>query len=332
MKILAAEAVRAALPMAEAIEAVRWAYLAVSTGQAVLPQRIHLLPPNTDNVTLVMPAHVGASPDGRYPASLAVKTVSVYPGNPALGIATVLGGVLVLDPATGACIGLADAASLTAIRTGAGSGVATALLAREDAEKVAILGAGAQAATQLQAMCAVRQIRTAWVFSRTPARAEAMCARLAGRDGITTDLRIASSASEAIREADIVCTATGSHVPVFQDCDLKLGVHINAVGAFKPDMQEVPAETVGRARVFVDHLSSALQEAGDLVQAIRAGAIGEDDIVGEIGSLLAGDLAGRQDLRQITLFKSVGIAAQDAVCATAAIRNAQAMNLGVNVT
>ena len=273
-------------------------------------------------MTLVMPAYVAASPDGLFPASLAVKTVSVYPENPSLGLATVLGSILVFDPPTGAPVGLVDGAALTALRTGAGSGVATEALARRDAETVAIFGSGAQAATQLMAVCAVRNIRKAWVFSRSSERAEEMCARLQGHDRLPTDLTVATSARQAIEDADIVCTATGSLSALFEDDNLKPGTHINAIGAFRPDMQEIPPATVKRARIFVDHLSSVLQEAGDLVQPLRLGQIEKNHLVGEIGSLLAGRLTGRQNAQEITLFKSVGMAAQDAVCSTLAIRNA----------
>jgi len=331
MRIVDAESLRTALPMSEAIAAVRWAYTAASTGRAVLPQRIHLSPNGGSDITLVMPAFVEASTDGCFTNSLAVKTVSVFPGNRALGVATILGGVMVLDPTTGACIGLVDGASLTAIRTGAGSAVATDKLAREEASTVAIFGNGAQAATQLEGICAVRSIRTGWIFGRDPAKVEAFCARLAGRFGITADLRIAETPGQALADADIVCTATGSTSALFQDDELKPGAHINAIGAYRPDMTEIPATTMLRARIFVDHCRSSLSEAGDLVQPIASGVFDEAHIVGEIGALLAGERIGRQDRRQITLFKSVGMAAQDAVCATVAVRNAEQNQLGVSL-
>ena len=315
--------------MAEVIDAVRWAYVAASTGHAVLPDRIHLSPPGTKNVTLVMPAFVESSPDGQFLASLAVKTVSVYPENLQVGLAAILGGVLVLDPATGACLGLVDGASLTALRTGGGSAVASDVLALPDASTVAIFGSGAQAATQLQAICSVRTIRTAWIFSRTPAHAEQMCGKLAGQKGIPDNLKVARTANEAVAEADIICTATGSLEPLFDDQDLKPGVHINAIGAYRPDMVEIPATTVARARIFVDHLASALHEAGDLVHPIRLELIDETHIVGEIGSLVAGRIVGRRNDKEITLFKSVGMAAQDAVCASLALRNAELRGLGM---
>jgi len=328
VRILDAEAVRTVLPMADAIEAVRWAYIAASAGKAVMPARIHLSAPASNDVTLVMPAFVEASPDGKFPASLTVKTVSVHPGNEALGLATVLGSVLVLDPATGACLGLVDGASLTALRTGAGSAAATDALARQDAETVTIFGAGAQAESQLRAICAVRQIRRVWVINRTLERAEQMCKRLSDTDGIPAKIRVARNAEEALEDADIVCTATGSYRPLFNDCDLKPGVHINAIGAFRPDMQEIPVETVQRARVFVDHRESVLHEAGDLVQPIRSSAINESHIGGEVGALLSGEVIGRQDPHEITLFKSVGMAAQDAVCAAFALRRACELGIG----
>jgi ornithine cyclodeaminase len=238
---------------------------------------------------------------------------------------------MVLDPATGACIGLVDGASLTAIRTGAGSAVATAALSNDDAETVAILGAGVQAETQLEGVCAVRNIRKVWICARTKARAEHLCARLASRLGIPADVRVVDTSREALKDADIVCTATGARSALFEDRELKPGAHINAIGAYRPDMQEVPAVTVQRARVFVDRLDAAMLEAGDLIRAMEAGLIDGSHITGEIGALLSGELIGRQDRRQITMFKSVGMAAQDAVCSALAVRNAETLRLGVDV-
>jgi len=329
MRILDAEAVRAALPMAEAIAAVRWAYIAYATGQVMMPPRIHLPLVGEGAVSLVMPAVVQASPDGVYPACYAVKTVSVCPANAGRGLPVIQGAVLVLDPETGGPLGLLDGAALTALRTGAGSGVATELLARPDAGTLAVLGAGGQAAAQMEAVCAVRRIETVWLFDRTRNKAEELRSRWAGRNGIPLDVRVAATAQEAVREADVVCTVTTSRAALFEDADVKVGAHINAIGAFRPDMQEIPFATVGRARLFVDSREAVLHEAGDILLPMRAGLFGADPIAGEIGAALGGLVAGREREDQITLFKSVGMAAQDAVAATVAMRRAEVAEVGV---
>jgi ornithine cyclodeaminase len=322
MRILDADAVRAALPMSEAIAAVRWAYIAYASGQARMPPRIHLPLLSESSVSLVMPALVFASPDGLYPASYAVKTVSVCPANAAQGLPVIQGSVLVLDPQTGESLALLDGAALTALRTGAGAGAATDLLARPDADTLAIIGAGGQAAAQLEAICAVRRIETVWLYSRTRQRAEDLRMRWAGQYGIPSDIRIAQTAREALHAADILCTATTSREPLFDDSDLQPGTHINAIGAFRPDMQEIPPATVRRARLFVDCREAVLHEAGDILQPMQDGLFGPEHLAGEIGAALAGSLPGRENAAQITLFKSVGMAAQDAVTATTAAKRA----------
>ena len=331
MRILDADAVRAALPMSEAIAAVRWAYIAYSTGQVTMPARLHLPLPEEQAISLVMPALVAASPDGVYPLSYAVKTVSVCPANAGRGLPVIQGAVLVLDPQTGGCLALLDGATLTALRTGAGSGAATDLLARPDAKTLAIFGAGGQAAAQLEGVCAVRSIETVWLYSRTRGKAEELRARWAGHNGVPLDIRIAETAQEALHAADIVCTATTARQPLFAACDVRPGAHINAIGAFRPEMQEIPSGTVQQARLFVDSRPAALHEAGDILQPMQAGLFGPEHLAGEIGAALAGLLPGRERANQITLFKSVGMAAQDAVTATVAAMRAEALDLGLRV-
>jgi ornithine cyclodeaminase len=152
-----------------------------------------------------------------------------------------------------------------------------------------------------------------------------------GKGSINKDIRVASNAKEAIENADVICTATTSREPVFEDKDLKAGTHISAVGSYTADMQEVPAETLQRARVFVDSRAAALEEAGDLIQPLRAGIFDETHIDGELGELVLGKISGRQSQEEITYFKSVGIAVQDALAAQVALKNARKMNIGTEV-
>jgi ornithine cyclodeaminase len=236
--------------------------------------------------------------------------------------------VIVLDVRTGRPTAVLEGASLTAIRTGAASGAATDVLARDDAKHVAIFGSGPQARTQLEAVCTVRAIKSVRIFSLDPKAASEMAAELAGRDPIPADVTVAASPGEAIADADVVCTATTSETPVFNGAEIKPGTHINAVGSYTPSMQEVDAMTIQRAMVVVDSREAVLAEAGDLLVPIGRGEIASDIIHAELGQIINGDRPGRSSPEQITYFKSVGLAVQDAVAAGRALARAQALGLG----
>jgi ornithine cyclodeaminase/alanine dehydrogenase-like protein (mu-crystallin family) len=327
MLILTAEDVRNALPMNEAIEAMKKAYASLSDGTAVVPLRTRLPIPGSEALCLFMPAFVN-SQDGN---ALAVKVVSLFPTNPARGLAYIQAAVLVFDPETGRAIALLEGSSLTAIRTGAASGAAVDLLARADSKVVAVFGAGAQGRTQLEAACSARKIETAFIYDANTGKANSFAAEMKARGSIPTDLRVASSAREAIENAEIICTATTSTKPVFDDKNVRAGTHISGVGSYTPEMQEVPAETLQRARIFVDSRTASLEEAGDLIQPMRAGLFDESHIHGELGELVLGKISGRQSQEEITYFKSVGIAVQDAMAAQIALNNAHKMNIGTEV-
>jgi alanine dehydrogenase len=329
MRILNANDVRRALPMAAAIDAMRTAFAALASGRAVVPPRTQLRIDRHDGDTLVMPAFLSGD-DAE--AALAVKVVSVFPHNGEANLPRINAAVVALDPATGVPVALLEGAALTGIRTAAASALATELLARPDSRTLAIFGAGVQARTHLEAICTVRPIETAWIYAPTAERVDRLIADLAGRGPIPTDLRRAATPAEAVSQADVVCTVTTSPAPVFADGDLRPGTHVNAVGSYKPQVAEVPAETVVRALVVVDERAGAWQEAGDLVQPLRAGLIGKDHIHAELGELVAGTKQGRTAAGQITLFKSVGNAAQDAAASQLAVRNAETMNLGRRVS
>jgi len=327
MLILTADDVRKALPMNEAIEAMKKAYASLSDGTAVVPLRTRLPIPNSEAISLFMPAFVN-SQDGN---ALAIKVVSLFPTNPPRGLAYIQAAVLVFDAETGRAIALLEGSSLTAIRTGAASGAAIDLLARKDSRVAAIFGAGAQGRTQLEAVCSARKIETAFIFAKSMEKAKAFVQEMKSKNGITEDIRVASSAKEAVEHADIVCTATTSTKPVFDDKDVRAGTHISAVGSYTPDMQEVPAETLQRAKIFVDSRAASLEEAGDLIQPMRAGLFDESRIRGELGEVVLGKVSGRESQEEITYFKSVGIAAQDAMAAQVALNNAHTMNIGTEV-
>ncbi|MDP2776361.1 MAG: hypothetical protein Q8O48_01855 [Anaerolineales bacterium] len=327
MLILNADEIRKVLPMKDAIEAMKQAYISLSDGKAEVPLRSRLPVPPHDGLTLIMPAFVN---DNKSQA-LAVKVVSVFPHNPQNNLPLIFATVLVLEANTGKPVALLEGSSLTAIRTGAGSGLATDILSRSDSHVAAIFGAGAQGRTQLEATCTVRTIEQVWVFDSNRERAEAFVSELAGMGPIPRDIRIAKTSEETIHRADIICTATTSISPVFDDAKLKPGVHISAIGSYTPEMQEIPTETVRRARIVVDSLSATLAETGDLVIPIRSGLIKTEDINTELCEILLGRKPGRKSPDEITLFKSVGIAVQDAMAAQAAVENAQKLGLGQTI-
>lgn len=323
MKLLSRSEVQRALSMHEAVEVVKRAFAELSCGNANSPLRASVALPNHDGLTLFMPAYLSES-DG-----LAVKIVSIHHRNPERGLPRIHAVVLAIDPATGKPLAVMEGGYLTALRTGAASGAATDLLARADADTVAIFGAGRQARTQLLAVAAVRPIQQCWVYSRRRESAEAMIAELQPQLA-SIELLVAGSPTEAVRDADVICAATNSMTPVFNGEDLKPGVHINGIGSYTHEMQEVDFTTLRRvSKIVVDERKAALAEAGDLIIALNHGELRQEDIYAELGEIAAGLKPGRQHHDEITYFKSVGNAVQDAAVAQAIYQHALKENLGV---
>lgn len=314
IRILSASDVRAALPMPKAIDAMRYAYSQLSADKAIAPPRQHI---STDKgVTLIMPAYLPER------SEFGIKVVSVYDDNPSLNLSRITATVLVLDPVTGTPKAFMDGASLTAIRTGAGGGVAADLLARKDAKTVGLFGAGVQARAQLQAVMAVRDITSVNLISRTQTSAR----QLATEISEWTDapkVNLVSTPQQVVADADIVLCATTSATPLFDGHALQSGTHITAVGTFVPEKREVDTTTIRRAhRIVVDSREACLEEAGDLI-------IPNAEIDAEIGEIVNGDKPGRQSDDEITFFKSVGVAVQDAAAGAAVLAAAEAQGLGV---
>lgn len=318
---LSADVVYRALPMRTAIDAMRDAFAMLARGEVTQPTRLRLDAPAEHGTALVMPCH---SPSQRL---FSTKVVTVFDRNAEHGVPAVQSIVMLTDGCTGSPLAVLDGASLTAIRTGAVSGLATDLLARPDAATVAVIGAGVQARTQLEAVCCVRAVRRARVYDFRACAALQFADEMQQRLGIRVEA--AASPSEAMADAAVLCTATTSATPVFEDCDVRPGTHINAVGAFRPGTAEVPAETVCRARVVVDHYASALEEAGDLLAPLDGGLIGDQHFHTELGQLVLGEKAGRTSAEEITLFKSVGVAVQDLCAAARALDSARQLGLGI---
>ena len=316
IRILSASDVRAALPMPKAIDAMRHAYSQLSAGKATAPPRQHL---STDKgITLIMPAHLPER------SEFGIKVVSVYDDNPNLGLPRISATVLVLDPTTGAPKAFMDGASLTAIRTGAGGGVAADLLARKNAKTIGLFGAGVQARAQLQAVMAVRNITSVNLISRTQTSAQQLAAEIS--EWIDApEVNLVSTPRQVVENADIVLCATTSATPLFDGNALQPGTHITAVGTFIPEKREVDTITIRRAhRIVVDSREACLEEAGDLIIPNAA-------IDAEIGEIVNGDKPGRQSDDEITFFKSVGVAVQDAVAGSVVLAEAEVKELGVLV-
>jgi ornithine cyclodeaminase/alanine dehydrogenase-like protein (mu-crystallin family) len=283
--------------------------------------------PDASGFLGVMPGQIDA--DGGRDGALGMKAVSVFPGNASRGIDTHQGAVLLFESDTGRLSALMDGATITAIRTAAVSGVATELLARPDATELAILGAGVQARTHLDAIAAVRPLRRVRVWSRNPEHAAELVKASAARYGAA--IEAVPSAEAAVRGADVVATVTASPQPVLQRAWVKDGAHINAVGSSIPSTREIDTATMTAARLFVDRRESALNEAGDLLMPMREGAFGADHIQAELGEVIIGSDPGRRSAAELTLFKSLGLAVEDVAAAAFILKRAQETGIGQTV-
>jgi len=314
------------LPMGAAVALMRRAFQELAAGRVQQPLRQVLHAP-TGDAFAVMPARACAE-DGTT-AALGVKAITVVPGNKDRGLPPHHGLILVFDPGTGVPVAAVDAAAVTAIRTAAASAVATDVLASPDARVLAVLGAGTQARSHLTAMAEVRRLDEVRVWNRDPARARALAERAGARLGIP--VVPCATVGEATRGADIVCTTTASTEPLLFGPDLDDGVHVNAVGASFPHTRELDGSVVRRAGVFVDRRESALNEAGDLLAAIREGFFAAGDIRAEIGEVLLGHHPGRTRETEVTVFKSLGMAVQDLLSAAHVWQRAGELGAGVPV-
>ena len=324
--LLSHREVRAHLPMAECIEAMEGAFRSLTAGRSLVPLRTVIRLPDSPNAFAAMPAVVGSGSN----AQIAAKIITVFPGNDATPFDSHIGVVLLFGADHGELLAIADASSITAIRTAAVSGLATRLLARPDAQRLALLGAGTLAMPHLEAVSAVRPIKEVRVWSRSPERAQRFAQNVQEKRGVK--VIVARTAQEAVATADIVCTITASRTPVLEGSWLAHGTHVNAVGASLAAARELDTEAVRRARLFVDLRESALNEAGDFLIPRSEGAIGEDHIRGQLGELLTGQVAGRQSPDEITLFKSLGLAVEDVAAIRHVYEKALAAGAGTRVT
>jgi ornithine cyclodeaminase/alanine dehydrogenase-like protein (mu-crystallin family) len=291
------------LPMDECMDLMADTLEVLGRGEALNPLRRGMLLPEESGILAMMPAYMGNI------SSMGLKVITVLPGNVGTEYDSHLGAVLLFETKHGSLKAVIDATSITAIRTAAVSGVATRLLAREDATDLAILGSGTQANTHLQAMLVARKIRRVRVWSRTYGNAISFAERESKRYAI--EVEAVQTPYEAVKGADIICTTTAATEPVLLGEWISPGAHINAAGSSIPFARELDTQAVKTSRVFVDRRESALNEAGDLLIPMKEGALGEDHIIGEIGEILLSKISGRRSPEEITLFKSLGIAVED---------------------
>ncbi|MEI6509551.1 MAG: ornithine cyclodeaminase family protein [bacterium] len=323
--LLSRSVVEGILTMPLAMEVVEEGFRRLAEGKVAMPQRAVTVVAPYHGTHLSMPVFVDGDP-----GALAVKVVTVFSDNlRQFGMPSIQATLLLHDPRTGKLEAILDGECLTAMRTGAVCGVATRLLARPESRTMTLFGVGAQAGPQLEAVCLVRPIEQVWVVSAGDSREAAFCTDMSEKLGIP--VQPAPQVRKAVEEADIIATATNAREPVFRGAWLQPGAHINAIGAYTPTMRELDSETLRRSRLFVDLRRAAEAEAGDLLMAVAEGSLTLAAIAGELGELLAGKIEGRTDPREITTFKSVGLALQDAVTAARVVALARDKGLGQEI-
>lgn len=306
------------LPMADAIEAVEEAFLAIARGDACQPLRSVIRPEQSDGLMALMPSYAAGA--------FGVKAVCVFGTNRARGIDPHQGAVLVFSGDTGELQAVVDASAVTAIRTPAVSALATRILARPEAAELAVIGAGLQGRGHARALSLVRPIRRVRVYDVVAERAEAFAAEMGAELGVP--VLPAVGAQEAVKGADLVVTVTSSREPVLRGEWLEPGMHVCAVGASTPLERELDAAAVARSSLFTDRRESIEHESADFLEAVRAGAVDRDHVRAELAELVSGAHSGRRDQREITLFKSLGLAIEDLAAARRAYEAALAIGAG----
>lgn len=323
VRIISEHEVYDLLPMAECMEVMAETLKTLALGDGVNPLRSALKYPDGNGLLGLMPAYLVSPP------STGVKVVTVMPGNHGTEFDSHQGFVLLFEVKHGCPLAVLEASSITAIRTAAVSGVATRLLARKDAKKLAILGSGVQARSHLEAMLNARDISEVTVWSRTAANAQKFAEQQSRKHKIK--IVVAETPRAAVANADIICTTTSASEPVLKGAWISAGAHINAVGACLPKCRELDTEAVLHSRLFVDRRESALNEAGDFLIPKAEGAIDDSHIVGEIGEILLGKVPARQSEEEITLFKSLGLGVEDLGAAYYIYEKAKQLGQGVEV-
>lgn len=300
IKILNTAEIKNLISMREAINAMEQAFASFSDGSSKVPQ--HYISSINKLDLFFKPAY------NEKLGRIAVKIITQKKDGGIQGIPAILGVVLLLDMETGAILSMMDGAYITALRTGAAGGIATKLLARKDAETAAIFGCGVQGKTQLESACSVRAIKQVLLYDLNTDTANKFKAEMEGKLNIS--IRVEKNI-DYLKQADIICTATNSEKPLFYQKDISRGVHINAIGSYKPTMQELDPLIIKAGKLFVDSRESVLKESGDLIKPVNEHIFSEDIVDAELGELINKKANGRQNDNEITIFKSVGLGVQD---------------------
>lgn len=335
MLILTERDMRACFSMNDAIDAVSEAFASFSAGDAEVPLRTVQPVPGRDGNLIVMPGYVGGDAEREAGTdSMGVKTLGVFAGNRAKGLPVIPATMLVMDARTGVATALLNGTFLTQQRTAAAAGAATRLLAREDARVGVLIGCGGQAACQLEALLVTRDLDVVYVSDHFPEYAEAFAASMAERFGpdFRTRIEAATDLEAAVRRADVITCVTTSLDPVLDAAWVKPGTHVNGVGSYTPEMHEMPEGLLGMAaRVFVDSRDAILEEDGEILDAIAGGTLSGIEQCRELGELVAGTAEGRASDDEVTVFKTVGIAAEDIVIANRVVAAARERGIGTEV-
>ena len=313
------------LPIKECIARMRAALIALAAGEAHQPLRTIIRPPDAKGLMGLMPAYMSAGTSA-HQAAFGLKAICIFPGNPAQGLDSHQGSVQLFSSETGELLAMMNASAITAIRTAAVSAVATDVLARMDACKLAIIGSGVQARSHLTALSSVRSLTRCRIASRHLEHAQKFAEEM--RPDFSFALEPVETVEEALEGADLIVTATTAVEPVVRREWISAGVHLNLVGSSTPNAREVDSETMAAASLFVDRRESTINEAGDYLLALRDGVIGPNHIRAEIGEVLKGDKPGRTSPEEITLFKSLGLAIEDLFAAEYLYRRAGEKQVG----
>lgn len=319
--ILSRKDLRQLLATNEVIKAVEKGFNEYKTGHCLVPVRMPVRIEKTDGVFLFMPAYLEKE------NAFGTKMISVFPGNPSRGLSTLQAAYLLNDPTTGEFLAIMDGILLTAMRTGAASAVATKYLARKDSVALGIIGTGAQAPFQAEAICTVRPIRRILVYDKAGESVEKFLRSTSEK--LKIPIEIMESPREVVVHSDILVTVTTSMEPVFNGQDLQPGTHVNAVGAYTPEMREVDDVTVMKSLIVVDTYEGCMAEAGDLLIPMRSGKVFEKDIHADLSEIVLGQKPGRTKSDEITLFESVGFALEDLVTARLAYQRATERGIGL---
>lgn len=314
--------IKAILSMQESIEAMKFAFISLSKGKADVPQRISIKLSEDKGEALFMPAY---EKDKEFTS---LKIVSVFKDNLKINLPKIQALIFLMNAENGTPLAVMDGEYITSMRTGAVSGLATDLLSKRDSKNAAIFGTGVQAKKQLEAIAQVRKLENVFAFGSSLDKSKIFVDE--NKDKYSFEL-IASEDKSLISKCDIICTATSSFTQVFEDKYINEGTHINSVGSYKAEMNEIPEETIIRSKVVVDSHSTCLKEAGDIIKPINKGLITKEHIYAELGEIASGSKPGRENDFEITAFKSVGIAIQDLAVASLVYKKAKLKNSGTMI-